>query len=301
MKSIFVWTCAFACLGGCSFASHEADSARAAADAGFGKVTLAFKKPLPSFVAPSEPVTVDLQVTPAAAAPGVRWEVKPLGAAAAVIVDQGHGPRLVFRAASGNDQAGSRKPNRALQYEITARVDGEAIQTTLRVQQDEADVLRQEYADYKTAFQPKRKDLGALKHPRLNTGNYTLVAEEVSGTLDSLVDEVGAQVKALLHQRGLSQEFDLEGCVTSGFRNPQRNRAAGSIALNSLHVRGRAIDCDPRAVPIAGLTSSDMMCVVENAGLLAVKPLHGRAFTEKGAATFLECDSPAADHVHIER
>jgi hypothetical protein len=42
------------------------------------------------------------------------------------------------------------------------------------------------------------------------------------------------------------------------------------------------------------------MCLVETAGRAAVGN-SGRAFTERGAAVFLDCESPAADHVHIER
>jgi hypothetical protein len=93
--------------------------------------------------------------------------------------------------------------------------------------------------------------------------------------------------------------IDLARAVTSGFRNPQRNRAVGSVALNSRHSRGRAFDLDPRVLSVPGRTAAQMMCVLEAAGDKVVGPQN--SFTERGAATFLDCDSPAADHVHVQR
>ncbi len=93
-------------------------------------------------------------------------------------------------------------------------------------------------------------------------------------------------------------KIDIDRFITSAFRNPQRNRAAGSVTRNSLHTRGLALDIDPRAMAIPGKSSTDMMCILEQAGDLAVAP-DGKSFTERGAATYLECDDPIADHVHV--
>jgi hypothetical protein len=87
--------------------------------------------------------------------------------------------------------------------------------------------------------------------------------------------------------------------VTSAFRNPQRNRAIGSQALNSRHTRGRALDLDPRALSVPGKDARQLMCILEAAGDRVVG--EGNSFTERGAATFLDCNDVTADHVHIQR
>jgi hypothetical protein len=94
-------------------------------------------------------------------------------------------------------------------------------------------------------------------------------------------------------------QLKLADIVSSAFRNPQRNRAAGSVVLNSFHTQGRALDIDPRLSTVPGKTSAQLMCIVEAAGDALVGA--SNSFTEKGAALFLPCDSPSGDHVHVER
>src|SRR6267378_1980814 len=210
-------------------------------DAGVAQATVAFEEPLPTFVAPLDPVVVRVRVTPPGLANAVRWQVQPLAPTADVTLDRSEGRELVFHGVSRNASGGSRSANPALGYRVTANLDGQgAVQASSLVTQDEVDVLRQEYVDYGTAFRPDRKHLGALKHPALNTGNYDVVAEEEVGTLDALLERVNAEVNRMLAERRMSATFQFEDCVTSGFRNPQRNRAVGSVAMNSRHVRGRA-------------------------------------------------------------
>jgi hypothetical protein len=91
---------------------------------------------------------------------------------------------------------------------------------------------------------------------------------------------------------------DLEPFVRSAFRNPRRNAALGS-SLGSRHTRGRALDIDPRALAVRGKDGRQLMCIVEAAGDRLVGERN--SFTERGAKTFLDCDDPAADHVHIQR
>jgi hypothetical protein len=93
--------------------------------------------------------------------------------------------------------------------------------------------------------------------------------------------------------------FKLEDFVSSAFRDPQRNRAAGSVVLDSFHTRGRALDLDPRRMPVPGKTPQQLMCIVEAAGDAIVG--ESDSFTERGATRFLPCDSDVADHVHVER
>jgi hypothetical protein len=278
----------------------DAGTGSGRADADAGPLELAFEHSPLSFLAPGERVVMQVRVDPQLAG-ALRWDIRPSGLAGDAVVERTDGAELVFRGASRIGSKGSRQPNPALEYMITARLEGhEGLAASSRLTQDEIDVLRQEYVDYGTAFLPQRNQLGAVQHAGLNTGNYTVVAEEVPGTLDRLLEDLTTQVNQILTARGLGGDFEVEDCVTSSFRNPQRNRAVGSVALNSRHVRGRALDCDPRAHPIVGISSQDMMCLVEEAGNQVVGP-GGNAFTEKGAAVFLECDAPAADHVHVQR
>lgn len=92
---------------------------------------------------------------------------------------------------------------------------------------------------------------------------------------------------------------DISRFVTSAFRNPQRNRAIGSRALNSRHTRGRALDFDPRSLSLQGKDARQIMCVFEAAGDRVAGERN--SFTERGAATFLDCNDAMADHVHIQR
>lgn len=91
----------------------------------------------------------------------------------------------------------------------------------------------------------------------------------------------------------------IEPFITSAFRNPQRNRFIGSGSINSRHTRGRALDLDPRSMVVPGRDARQMMCLVELAGIRVVG--EEDSFTENGPVTFLDCNDPAADHVHIQR
>lgn len=90
---------------------------------------------------------------------------------------------------------------------------------------------------------------------------------------------------------------DVEPLVTSAFRNPRRNAAVGS-SITSRHTRGRALDIDPRSLTVRGKDTRQLMCVIEAAGDRIVG--ERGSFTEQGARTFLDCEDPAADHVHIQ-
>ena len=72
-----------------------------------------------------------------------------------------------------------------------------------------------------------------------------------------------------------------------------------SASINSRHTLGSALDLDPRLLSIPGKTAPQLMCILEAAGDAVVGKKD--SFTERGATTFLACDSPAADHVHVQR
>ncbi|MFY0528203.1 hypothetical protein ACN28I_35275 [Archangium gephyra] len=304
----------------------------------------------------------------------IQWSLQPVGphtGPADPALKEGQ--EAVFRASSRVGTRGNRAPNPPLEYELVASLPlegGETLEVRLSpttfLRQEEDDVLRQEYLDFGTRFQPGRALISIPGRPVLNTGNYSVIAEADAGGLSRLLDEMDARVKALLRNdvqekpvgtRGLTPKtvvvspgapiltvgalgdtdpqgddvcsgsrvggrcagsilagpngiadtrannrettLKLEDFVSSAFRNPQRNRAAGSATINSRHTRGSALDIDPRRMAIPGKTPQQLMCIVEAAGDAVVGERD--SFTERGATLFLACDSPAADHVHVQR
>ncbi|MFE8602805.1 hypothetical protein [Archangium violaceum] len=306
--------------------------------------------------------------------PRIQWSLQPVGAHTGPAAPASkEGAEAVFKASSRVGTRGNREPNPPLEYELVASLPlegGETLEVRLPpttfLHQEEDDVLRQEYLDFGTRFQPGRALISIPGRPVLNTGNYTVIAETEAGGLSRLLDQMDERVRALLQNdvqekpvgtRGLTPttvvvspgapiltvgalgdtdpqgddvcsgplvggrcagsilagpngiadtrannretKVKLEDFVSSAFRNPQRNRAAGSATINSRHNRGSALDIDPRRMPIPGKTPQQLMCIVEAAGDAVVGERD--SFTERGATLFLACDSPAADHVHVQR
>ncbi len=344
------------------------------------EITEAFTRPRSeslrtSFVSPEEEIVVRARLinAPQGAEERIRWTARPVGPHTGPAEPPTHeGAEYVFRGSSALVQTGSREPNPPMEYEVFASVTvgGKTLEAELPattfIRQDEMDILRQEYADYGTIFQPNLTHVAVPEFARLNTGNYTVIAEEDEGKLEELLEQVEAEVNRILNddvqeqrpgtrrlrpstvvvspgppvleagplgdtepqgddvcagpsiegacagpilagRNGIAEtrannrrvRVDLSRFVTSAFRNPQRNRAIGSRALNSRHTRGRALDIDPRALQVPGKDSRQLMCVVEAAGDRIVGERN--SFTERGAATFLTCNDAAADHVHIQR
>lgn len=303
----------------------------------------------------------------------IRWAVKPMGSHSGPPTPaEAMGPELTFRGASALPLTGSRDPNPPLEYEVVAmlELEGRTLEAKLPpatfIRQEEADILRQEYLDYRTTFVPALANVRVPGRTTLNRGNYSVIVEEKPGELDRLLRDVEAQVNGILNddvqvvpvgtrvaspstvvvssgqpvlmlgalgdtqpqgddtcggpvvsggcagpiRAGPNRVADtrannrgtrvsLESIVTSAYRNPQRNRFIGSTALNSRHTRGLALDLDPRALSIPGKDARQLMCVVELAGIRVAG--EDNSFTENGPVTFLDCNDPAADHVHIQR
>lgn len=330
--------------------------------------------PRRTFLAPSERLTLRARLT---GAPGldsqIQWIVTPANpqTGPAALLSPLTGPEITFRAVSKLGRLGSRDPNPPLEYNVTATViaGGKTLQAQLTpktpLRQVEADILRQEYQDYGTRFQPALANVSPPVHPSFNTGNYTVIAEGRPGGLEDLLTRVTQKANSLLNSdvqkqpvgtKGITPDtvvvapgppirnvgalgntdpkgddvcagpmvkgrcggpikagpngiaetpannrgakLNVESLITSAFRNPQRNTAAGSKALNSLHTAGLALDLDPRTIDFPGKTSDQLMCVLEQAGDLALGK-DGVSFTEHGATTFLDCNNPQADHVHV--
>jgi hypothetical protein len=331
--------------------------------------------PRTSFLSPDEEITVRARLVnaPDGAEERIRWTVRPVGTHTGPAAPATHeGKELTFRGSSALARGGSRQANPPLEYEVLASVtvNGETLEARLPpttfIRQEEQDILRQEYADFGTSFQPNLAHVGVPRRARLNTGNYAVIVEEDAGKLEELLSKVEAEMNRILNDdvqerpvgtRGLKPNtvvvspgpsvlevgplgdtdpqgddvcaaprvngictgpihagrngiaetrannrrirVDLSQIIASAYRNPQRNRVIGSQAPNSRHTRGRALDVDPRPLQVRGKDSRQLMCIVEAAGDRVVGERN--SFTERGAATFLDCNDPAADHVHIQR
>jgi hypothetical protein len=305
----------------------------------------------------------------------IHWTARPLGPQTGPATPaEGSGPEFAFRGSSALPKTGSKAPNPPLEYEVVASldVDGRTLEAKLPpttfIRQDEADILRQEYLDYGTKFQPALANVSVAGRPTFNRGNYTLIVEQSPGELDKLLTDVEAEVnrelnddvqvvppgtqslspvavvvspgppvmfvgplgdtepqgddvcagprvnngcagRILAGRNGIADtvannrktRVSLDLIITSAYRNPQRNKFIGSGTVNSRHTIGKALDLDPRMLvaSMPGKSGSQLMCVVEQAGARVLGD--DNSFTENGPVTFLECDDPAADHVHVQR
>ena len=129
-----------------------------------------------------------------------------------------------------------------LQYQVVAKVTidgvviedsspplltGETAETRLPfppIRQDERDIIRQEYVDFGTTFQPTRVLVDALANDLFNTGNYGMVAEETDDNLQTLLDSIQANFDALLNND--VQEVEVGTCT--GNVDPDENCVGGN-------------------------------------------------------------------------
>jgi uncharacterized protein YcbK (DUF882 family) len=165
------------------------------------------------------------------------WEVTPIGKHSGTLKPKtGTGNQFDYTPKVTNDQrpiTASRSPNPAVKYQIKATVtaNGQTGEITELVEQDERDIIRNEFVDFRTwrggftLHVPYRTVIKPASRAALR-GNYVLV-------LDSAMTELLNAVEANLGQAV---------AITSGWRNPRRNLAAKSKAVNSNHQHGGAVD-----------------------------------------------------------
>ena len=168
------------------------------------------------------------------------WEITPLGAHSGTIEKRtGTGKQFDYTPTVTQSQrpiTGSRSPNPPVQYQIKARItQGGATQEIVEVvTQDERDIIRQEYVDFRTwrtgftLHIPYRNRIVPPTRAEMR-GNYQLV---VDSAMTALLTATEAALGARIN-------------VSSGWRNPRRNIAAGSKVPNSNHQHGGAVDMQP--------------------------------------------------------
>ncbi len=166
-----------------------------------------------------------------------------------------------FLPLEGNREAktdGSRSPNKPIRNIVSITYLG--LKKSILLEQDEIDILRQEYIDYNTKWIPDRNNIEL--NDIWNTGNYNYIATESEKLYyDVIWKQLNNKWNNLLNEwndlKDVKEEWDdlekncfkrfkngddLSINTSSTYRNPQRNKAIGSKTINSYHTRGRAMD-----------------------------------------------------------
>ncbi|MBI5298699.1 MAG: hypothetical protein HY877_00150 [Deltaproteobacteria bacterium] len=130
-----------------------------------------------------------------------------------------------------------------LSYKITASVEDKdrTQQTSILIQQDELDQLRQEYVDMKKNWIPARAGF-TQSGGQFNTGDYTW-AIVVQGMVE------GYQIIAENYSPNPAQ-------INSAYRNPVRNLRVGGVP-ESQHIYGSAVDIQTVSIDLKGSPNID--------------------------------------------
>ncbi|MEK7810855.1 MAG: DUF4157 domain-containing protein [Pseudomonadota bacterium] len=188
---------------------------------------------------------------------------------------------------------GSRTPNDPIKYRVEAQVAGSS--ATYDLEQDESDIIRQEYIDLGPVVSPRRSDISIPSIPTFNTGNYSCIVDR---GMNTALTNTRAQFQSLTQQAAAPDAGVPAAApvpiaaitVESGYRNPRRNVAVGSpFPVGSRHVWGSALDL---GVAGANATLWDRLRTAgQNAGNTSI--------CEVGPTQVL-CNNANVNHVHIQ-
>jgi hypothetical protein len=265
------------------------------------------------------PISVSIRTAPQAA--GVMWAIKPSNKYSGA-VDPSAGPskELNFTpdatAARAKLRTGSRTPNVPVGYIISVVMasNGRPESTLEQILQDEKSILRQEYVDFATQPlpanmvgqppDPPARSALMLHLGPFNTGNYQYVANlaDMQARFNNIVSSyrgqpvtVNGQVVQIPQTAGVT--------LASAYRNPQRNRAIGSVHLNSLHVLGRALDLIP-ATPVTVQVAGHPVHLGIHAhlfpALAAAAATQGTAIAETNATNQVAIGNSDENHIHVQ-
>jgi Peptidase M15 len=258
-----------------------------------------------SFISTDSITLAATQPAPATGAPPeITWTVTSASANSGTGTPHtGKGAAFSFRPnPTRRPTAGSRAANPPIKYRVEAKAG--AASAGFDLEQDEADTIRQEYVDYRVHV-PDRSIVVAPTIATYNTGNYSLI---VDGGMDTHLAATTAEFARLTqaaapHPAPPPAAGSGSGSaapppapapvpvpairVTSGYRNPQRNKDVGSVLPASNHVMGHALD-----LAVAGANAT-LWARLRNAGGVSATSIceHG--------PTQVECNAANVDHVHI--
>jgi hypothetical protein len=209
-------------------------------------------------------------------------------------------------------KTGSRVPNDPLNFEVIAggaSLESRLSQTQLgMLKQDEIDTLRQEYVDFQLTLPDRSIVVPAIVDAsgnNYNVGNYKV---QLSVGLPDHFAAILARYRSqttVVKGQVIPMPANASIIIASGFRNPRRNVAAGSVHNSqgdiSKHVLGRALDLVPAPASVfvnntqvqLGLYHNlyPALCAASSATGITVLP-------EKGCCTIVPCGSNE-NHTHV--
>ncbi|OEK08123.1 hypothetical protein A8C32_01290 [Flavivirga aquatica] len=173
-----------------------------------------------------------------------------------------------------------RTRNLAISYKTSITIIGLKKEFTL--EQDQVDILRQEYVDFGITFQPQRsnvyRDNGAW-----NVGNYDyIVTESDDNHFQTIYDAIVSNWEAKGYTDGIT--------VSSAYRNPRRNPGV----INSRHLRGLALDIYPQ-----GVITLQRWLDLRTSGNEVTEVNGVNAHCDR-SGTFVDDNCSLANHIHVQ-
>lgn len=170
--------------------------------------------------------------------------------------------------------------NLAISYKTSITIIGLKKEFTL--EQDEVDILRQEYVDFSTTFQPQRSNVYRDDGP-WNIGNYDYIVTESDGNhFQTIYDAIVTNWQA----KGYTDAIT----VSSAYRNPRRNPGV----LNSRHLRGLALDIYPQ-----GAITLQRWLDLRASGNEVTEVDGVNAHCDR-SGTFVDDNCAFANHIHVQ-
>jgi hypothetical protein len=273
----------------------------------------------------TDPITIKATITPAVANVPVKWTITGMNAADGVTgfptaevhnTDASGVSTLVFT--PNNNGAlvanrhtawrnGSRAPNTTISFDVIAEMDQGRTATALfqaglgTLEQDEKDILRQEYLDILQPVPTRAQAVASLDRP-WNNGNYSV---QLDSTLKQHFNAILASYRATtvtVNGQAVPMRADALLVVSSGFRSPQLNKAIGSVHPESLHTRGRALDLQP--MPVTVMVGGQPVALNLHAALYpalaAAVSAQGLSPLPEESAKPVPLGDPRENHIHVQ-
>ncbi len=173
-----------------------------------------------------------------------------------------------------------RTRNEPIKYKVAATIIG--LKKEIELEQDQIDILRQEYIDFGTNFQPQRSNV-YLDMGVWNVGNYDyIVTESDDNHFETIYNSIIENWQAKGYIDGI--------IVSSAYRNPRRNPGV----LNSRHLRGLALDIYPE-----GAITLQRWIDLRAAGNEVTEVAGVNAHCDR-SGTFVDEDCSLANHIHVQ-
>ncbi len=278
----------------------------------------------------SDTITLKAQAHPAQAGIPIGWAVLGLnGASRALqisqVVNTDAGGISTFTFSPSQSAAfvkvrrtqytsGSRTPNDPLNFDIVA--SGQEQQARLSnsglgtLMQDETDTLRQEYVDFQLTVPDRSKIVPTIDDGtgnQYNVGNYGVqISVALPEHFAAILAAYRTQMTLVNDEVTVPMPASASLTIASGFRNPRRNKAAGSVHNSqgdiSRHVLGSALDLVPDGVSVLINNKQVPLQWDDNlypALCAAASSLGLHVLPEEGCCDIVDCGT-TEDHTHVD-